>query len=368
VCSMQIVLGILTETWHIFQQSAVYMLFGFFVAGILYAFVKTEKIAKYLGGATLRPVVLAALAGIPLPLCSCGVVPAAAALKKQGAGKGATLSFMISTPETGVDSIPITYALLDPIMTVMRPVAAFITATVAGIIENVYGRKDDPIRTDRMEPVIGGCCCQSPPGPTGMLTEKVSLRDKTAAGIKYAFVELPSDIGPWFILGVFLAGLISYLVPERFADAYLANPLVAMPLMLIVGVPMYVCATSSTPIAAALILKGLSPGAALVFLLAGPATNMASLTMVSQLMGKRSLAIYLAAISSCALALGFLTDLVYSNLGISARAVAGQAAEIFPVSVEIAAAVLLAGLIGYSVFKGFRKSGGCACSSAATVV
>jgi len=361
---MQIILGILTEAWHIFQQSAIYMLFGFFMAGILYAFVKTEKIARYLGGETLRPVVLAALVGVPLPLCSCGVVPAAAALKKQGASKGATLSFLISTPETGVDSIPITYALLDPVMTAIRPLAAFITAAVAGIVENLYGRKEDPVRVDQMQPAAR-CCCQTLPGPADMLTQKVSFRDKMAVGIKYAFVELLSDIGPWFILGVFLAGLISYLIPERFADAYLANPFIAMPLMLIVGIPMYVCATSSTPIAAALILKGLSPGAALVFLLAGPATNVASLTMVSKLMGKRSLAIYLGAISACALALGFLTDLVYSKLGISARAVAGQAAEIFPVSVEFTAAMLLAGLIGYSVFKGFRKSEGRACSSAA---
>lgn len=311
----------------------------------------------------MRSVMLAAMVGIPLPLCSCGVVPAAAALKKQGASKGATMSFLISTPETGVDSIPITYALLDPVMTMIRPISAFITATVAGIVENFYGRKEVLTRTDQNQPVSGSCCCQTIPGSMNI---KVSFHDKMAAGLKYAFMELMGDIGPWFILGIFLAGLISYLIPDRFADAYLGNPFLAMPLMLIIGIPMYVCATSSTPIAAALILKGLSPGAALVFLLAGPATNMASLSMVSQLMGKRSLVIYLGAISSCSLVLGFLTDLVYSKLGISARAVAGQAAEVFPVSVEFTAAILLAVLISYSVFKGFRKNETCSCSSVAT--
>ena len=359
-------MGILTAAWHIFQQSAIYMLFGFFIAGILYAFVKTEKISRYLGKGNVRSVMLAAMVGIPLPLCSCGVVPAAAALKKQGASKGATLSFLISTPETGVDSIPITYALLDPVMTLIRPISAFITATVAGMVENFSGEKEVSTSLDQKQSAAGSCCCHSGPESENMLRKKESFHDKMAAGLKYAFGELLGDIGPWFILGVFLAGLIAYLIPEGFADAYLGNPLLAMPLMLIVGIPMYVCATSSTPIAAALILKGLSPGAALVFLLAGPATNMASLSMVSQLMGKRSLVIYLGAISSCSLVLGFLTDLVYSKLGISARAVAGQAAEVFPVSVEFTAAILLAGLIGYSVFKGFRKSETCTCSSVAT--
>jgi uncharacterized membrane protein YraQ (UPF0718 family) len=364
---MQIILGILTAAWNLFQQSAIYMLFGFFIAGILYAYVKTEKISRYLGGGNGRSVVLAALVGIPLPLCSCGVVPAAAALKKQGASKGATLSFLISTPETGVDSIPITYALLDPVMTVIRPIAAFITATVAGMVENFYGRNNE-IRPEKKQLGIEGCECRNNPGSVNIVKEKNSFSAKMSTGLKYAFVELMGDISPWFILGIFLAGLISYLLPDRFADAYLGNPLFAMPLMLIIGIPLYVCATSSTPIAAALILKGLSPGAALVFLLAGPATNMASLSMVSKLMGKRSLAIYLGAISACALVLGFLTDMVYSKLGISARAVAGQAAELFPEPVEFAAAIVLAILIGYSLFKGFRKSEACSCSCDETLV
>ena len=140
---MNIIIGILTAAWQVFLESSVYMLFGFFVAGILYVFFKPEKVGRYLGKGRVRPVLLSALAGIPIPLCSCGVVPAAAGLKRQGANKGATLSFLIATPETGMDSIPITYALMDPVITVMRPVAAFITAIVAGIIENIFGDPEE---------------------------------------------------------------------------------------------------------------------------------------------------------------------------------------------------------------------------------
>jgi len=358
---MQIILGILTASWEIFQQSAIYMLFGFFIAGMLYAFVKTEKISHYLGKGKVRSVFLAAAIGIPLPLCSCGVVPAAAGLKKQGANKGATLSFLISTPETGADSIPITYALMDPIMTIMRPVAAFITAIVAGITENYFGKSDDqPFpEKSRLSNTVSGCATQNMPFQT---LNPGSVAVRMMAGLKYAFGELLGDIGPWFVFGVLLAGLISYIVPDNFADSFLGNQFLAMLVMLIAGIPMYVCATSSTPIAAALVLKGLSPGAALVFLLAGPATNIASLSMVTQFLGKRSLVIYLGAISLCALTLGFFTDMLYLKLGISARAVVGQAAEIFPLSVEIAAAVLLAGLIGFGVFKGTPKVESCTCS------
>ena len=137
---MKIIIEILAASWQVFLESAVYMLFGIFVAGILYVFLKPEKIGRYFGRGKVRSVLIAALAGIPLPLCSCGVVPAAAGLKRQGANNGAILSFLISTPETGIDSIPITYALMDPVITLMRPVAAFITAIIAGIFENFFGQ------------------------------------------------------------------------------------------------------------------------------------------------------------------------------------------------------------------------------------
>src|SRR3989339_687171 len=134
--------GILSSSWHMFLESSIYMLFGFFCAGLINAYVKTDMILKYLGKGKIRPVFLSALVGIPIPLCSCGVVPAAAGLKKQGANNGATLSFLISTPETGVDSIPLTYALMDPLMAIIRPVVSFISAVTAGLIENFAGKSD----------------------------------------------------------------------------------------------------------------------------------------------------------------------------------------------------------------------------------
>ncbi len=326
----------LTASWTVFVESAPYMLFGFFIAGILSVFLKPEKVARYFGGRGVRPVVLAALAGVPIPLCSCGVIPAAAGLKKQGASRSATLSFLISTPETGMDSIPITYALMDPLMAVVRPVAAFFTAVVAGLAESLFGRKDLP---DAQPPGPQISSRQSPGQP---------LFERVTAGLRYAFGELLGDIGPWFLFGVVLAGLIITLVPDDLIGGYLGNPLLAMGVMLVAGIPMYVCATSSTPIAAALILKGLNPGAALVFLLAGPATNVATLSMVSGLLGKRSVVIYLSAIVGCSFVMGLLVDFLYATFQLQPTAIAGQAAELIPDWLKTGAAFVLIGLLGYS--------------------
>lgn len=357
---MTAILEILAASWYVFHESAIYMLFGFFVAGLLYVFIKPEKIGRYLGEGTVRPVFLSALAGIPIPLCSCGVVPAAAALKQQGANNGATLSFLISTPESGVDSIPVTYALMDPIITVVRPVAAFITAVIAGIIENVIGKpkKQTAIVSQNSYSASNDCSCNDA-GKNQCTPVDAPFTAKIVSGLKYAFVELLGDIGKWFILGILLAGLISYFLPDTLFESYLANNFIAMLVMLIAGMPMYVCATSSTPIAAALVLKGLNPGAALVFLLVGPATNIAALSMVSGLLGKRPLFIYLGSIVVCSLTLGLFTDLLYYSIGLTARASAGQAAEIFPYYIELGGAVMLAVLIVFALWKGNTQRSVC---------
>jgi uncharacterized membrane protein YraQ (UPF0718 family) len=330
------------------------MLFGFFIAGLLYVFLKPEKVVRYFGGRGMKPVVLSALAGVPIPLCSCGVIPAAAGLKKQGASRSATVSFLISTPETGMDSIPITYALIDPLMAVARPVAAFFTAVVAGVAESLFGRPETSSQT--VTPAKEGAM---------PATNMPSLTTRLKAGLHYSFGELLGDIGPWFLIGVVLAGLIITLVPDNLISGYLGNPLLAMLAMLAAGIPMYVCATSSTPIAAALILKGLNPGAALVFLLAGPATNVATLSMVSGLLGKRSTAIYLASIIACAFAMGLLVDFLYATLQLQSTAIAGQAAELLPDWLKTGAAVLLIGLLVTSFRHTHKaeKETGCECSA-----
>jgi uncharacterized membrane protein YraQ (UPF0718 family) len=348
-----------TAAWWVFLESSAYMLFGFFIAGLLYLFLKPEKVARYFGGRGVRPVVLAALAGIPIPLCSCGVIPAAAGLKKQGASRSATLSFLISTPETGMDSIPITYALIDPLMTVIRPVAAFFTAVVAGLTESLFGYSDkDTVLADQLP----AAAIVLEPGSGDIQQPAQPRLKKLSDGLQYAFVELLGDIGPGFIFGVLLAGVILTAVPDDLIGGYLGNPLLAMFAMLLAGVPMYVCATASTPIAAALILKGLNPGAALVFLLVGPATNVATLSMVSGMLGKRSVVIYLAAIVVCAFAMGLFTDFLYATFQIQPTATAGQAGEILPEWLKTGAAFLLILLLGYAFRRTRKSSAGASCS------
>jgi uncharacterized membrane protein YraQ (UPF0718 family) len=338
---MNIVLEILTESWKLLQESSVYVLFGIFVAGLMHVFVRPEAVSRHLGKGKVSSVLKAAALGVPVPLCSCGVLPAAVSLKKQGASNGATTAFLISTPESGVDSIALTYALVDPVMTVARPVAAFSTAAVAGIAENMLGSEKGikPVAPDLSCPVDN--CCDGVDCLPEVHSTHHTFFEKLKAGFRYARIELWGDIAPWFLFGLLLAGLITTLVPSDLMVKHLGGGLPAMLIMLAAGVPLYICATASTPIAAALILKGVSPGAALVFLLAGPATNVTSLSVLFGLLGKRATAIYLASIAVVSVVFGLALDQVYALLGISAQAAAGQAAEIIPLWAQIAGALAL---------------------------
>ena len=240
-----------------------------------------------------------------------------------------------------MDSIAVTYAMMDPVMTAARPVAAFITAFVAGVAENLFSfRKDAPPAVPDLSCPVDSCCDGVGCDPK-VHRNHHSFNEKLRAGLKFAVTDLWGDMAPWFFLGLLLAGLITVLIPDDIFSRYLGSGLPAMLLMLAVGIPLYICATASTPIAAALILKGVSPGAALVFLLAGPATNMASITVLLGTMGKRATAIYLTSIAVCSVLLGLAVDQVYIALGISAKAVAGQAAEIFPEWVQWAATLMV---------------------------
>jgi uncharacterized membrane protein YraQ (UPF0718 family) len=262
-------------------------------------------------------------------------------LRKQGATRGATTAFLISTPESGVDSIAVTYAMMDPVMTVARPVSAFATALTAGVIENLfsYRERQGPQAVDLTCPV-DGCCDGVSCDPTAHRRHH-SLAEKVRAGFRFALNDLWGDIAGWFLVGLLLAGLITVLIPDDLFSRYLGTGLPAMLLMAAVGVPLYICASASTPVAAALILKGVSPGAALVFLLAGPATNMAAITVLVGVMGKRATAVYVCSIVVCSVLLGVALDEVYALLGISARALAGQAAEIIPAAVQWPAALVV---------------------------
>jgi uncharacterized membrane protein YraQ (UPF0718 family) len=283
------------------------------------------------------------------------VLPAAVSLRKQGASNGATTAFLISTPESGVDSISITYALLDPIMTIARPMVAFITAVVAGITENLFGTYSDATRiTPDLSCPVDGCCDGQNCSPEEH-RQHHSFWEKLSAGMRFAIGDLWEDLAGWFLVGIVLAGLITVLIPPDMFARYLGAGLPAMLIMLAVGIPLYICATASTPIAAALILKGVSPGAALVFLLAGPATNMASLTVLTGTLGKRATAIYLASIAVCAVLFGLIVDQVYAYLGISAQAVVGQASEIVPEWAGFLAAIAILGMSVKPVWSAIRK-------------
>jgi len=292
------------STWEAVFMAAPWILFGLLVAGLLYVYLPANFVRKAMGGSSIGAVLRAALVGAPLPLCSCGVIPTALYLRKEGAGRGPVLSFLISTPETNVDSVALTYAMMGPVMAVARPVSAVLSAVMAGFGERIFGAPDPHAE------MKGECGCQ-------LCDARESDAGRSRGGLlgalKYAGIVLMRDLAPWLIVGLGLAGVIGGLVPENFFRDFfrgggLGSRLVPMLVIILVATPMYMCATASTPVAAALVAKGVSPGAALVFLLVGPATNVATMTTVGRFLGKRSLAIYLASMVVTSLLLGLGLD------------------------------------------------------------
>lgn len=277
---------------YLLNEMAPYLLLGFLIAGILHAFVPRSVYAKYLAGNNFRSVLLAALFGVPLPLCSCGVIPTAMSMRREGASTGATVSFLISTPQTGVDSIVATGSLLGLPFALLRPVAAFVTALFGGGLVTAFARRD----------------FVAPEARATTETVRLSFLGKCRTALRYGFVDMMQDIGKWLVIGLLAAGLITIFVPDGFFAAYGDQPLLSMLLVLALSVPMYICATGSIPIAVALMLKGLSPGAALVLLMAGPATNLAAILVIGKVLGRRALVLYLAAIVAGAIGFGLATD------------------------------------------------------------
>jgi hypothetical protein len=349
-------------TWRLLADAAPYVILGLLVGGLLKVFLSPALVARHLGRGRFASVFKASLLGIPMPLCSCAVLPAAAALKRQGANNGATTAFLISTPETGVDSIAISWALLGPVMTVARPVAAFATAVVAGVAENLASWSGDqrPAVADLSCPVDR--CCDGVDCDAEVHGRHHTRREKIAAGLRFAFGELWGELATWFAIGMVVAGLIGAVVPDDAMSTYLGGGLTSMLVMLAVGIPLYICATASTPIAAMLILKGASPGAALVFLLAGPATNVASLSVVLRVLGKRATVIYLASIAVVSVACGLALDAVFAWLGLSAVAQVGQASEIVPEWLRTVSAGVLVAIsirpVSAAVMNLLRRRGG----------
>jgi uncharacterized protein len=338
---MHFIYSIIEEAWRLLLESSVYILFGLAVSGLLRVFLSPSAVATHLGKGRFKSVIKAGLLGIPIPLCSCGVLPAAVSLRKQGANTGATAAFLISTPESGVDSIAVSYALLDPILTIARPVAALVTSVAAGVVENLFrkGGKEKIDAPDLSCTVDG--CCNGIDCPSEIHAHHHTFMSKINVGMHYALKEVWEDMASWFFLGLILAGAITVFVPTEVMSRYLGGGIYSMLFMLLIGIPIYICATASTPVAAALILKGVSPGAALVFLLAGPATNVTSLSVLLGVLGKRATVIYLGTIAVFALAFGLALDRVYFFFKVSPQAVIGQARELIPLWAQWAGALFL---------------------------
>jgi uncharacterized membrane protein YraQ (UPF0718 family) len=372
---------------ELFLDSAPWLLLGLVLAGILNSFVPMSWMQKQLGGNNTKSIVKAALFGAPLPLCSCGVIPAAVGLRRAGASKSATTSFLVSTPETGIDSISVSYAMLGPFMAVVRPVAAISSAILAGllvgrdkaddkqkplenkaatsccapktevtsccapksaVIENQHDSQDSSCCTSKNQQTvivkdeISDSCCSD--DHTLELKSDASFSHKLISGITFSSTNLIKDISLWLMIGLFFAALIQTYLPTSFLETW-GSGIFAMLVMVVISIPMYICATASTPIAAALLLSGISPGAVLVFMMAGPATNIATLGVVYKELGSRSLIGYLTGVLGGALFFGWLTDYLVQNYNIEVMPLVGMEHQLLPETLTYLSAFILATLM-----------------------
>ncbi|MDY3355166.1 MAG: SO_0444 family Cu/Zn efflux transporter [Prevotella sp.] len=354
------------EILLLINEMSPYLLLGFLLAGLMHAFIPGRYYTRFLSKPTLGSVINAAIFGIPLPLCSCGVIPTAMSLRKEGASRGAVTSFLIATPQTGIDSIIATFSLMGVPFAVIRPIAALITAVLGGWMVNTFVSLRDRrahremaegtiVKTEETETCTCHChenkaesCCpegdsdghhhphhsgehhhhsshhrhsshhhHSSSASCHCHDRKIpnTIGGKIVEALRYAFLDMMSDIGKWLVIGLVVAGLITIYVPDELFTIFKDNTMASMILVLIISIPMYLCATGSIPIAVVLMLKGLTPGAALVLLMAGPACNMASILVIRKGLGFRTLVIYILSIVIGAVFFGCLIDwLQYSGM------------------------------------------------------
>ena len=364
---IDLVAGILQQTFWVLYEGAAFILVGFAIAGAIHVLLDADRIVRYLGARTLGSAVVAAVLGAPIPLCSCGVLPTAISLRRKGASPEATLAFLITTPETGVDSVAMTFAFFGPLMTIVRPLAAIATGLVAaslslrrwppdrdapselpvppdGVKEHRHGDEDATARAPGAHD--GHAHTTAGVVPTG------PLRTMARQAVQYAFVDLFDELGFWLVMAIVSTGILSAILPADFFTRVFPSSFSAMVAMVILSMPLYVCASASTPLAALFVTKGASAGAALVFLLVGPATNVATLATVTRLFGRSFLRTYVGAIIGVAIAAGLLLDLVVPGLGERVRIGEPAASELFLMPKAIAALVL-----GWLLFESLRRTG-----------
>ncbi len=314
----------LASFWDLVVESAPWLLAGYLLAGIIKQVIPDRWIKGQLARPGAGPVLKAAFIGAPLPLCSCGVIPAALGIRKAGASRGATSSFLVATPETGVDSISFSYAVLGPIFAVSRPVGAILSAIAAGLLVNAMHREDEtaaadccaaaqlkqaPQESEAADAAASACCASAQ-----QRAKPLPLGERFVKAIAYGYGRMIADTAKWLVIGLAAAALVAVLVPQSFFLRW-GDGLPAMIVMVIVGLPMYICATASTPVAAGFLFAGISPGAALVFLLTGPATNIATMGVIREQMGTRSLIAYLIGVIGTAIACGLLLNELYAWFG-----------------------------------------------------
>jgi uncharacterized membrane protein YraQ (UPF0718 family)/copper chaperone CopZ len=316
---ISLISNILEQSWLLLLDVAPFLFLGFFIAGILHVYIGSNLIKKHLGKGDFSSIIKSVLFGIPLPVCSCGVIPIAASLKREGAKKSSILAFLFATPTTGVDSILATYAFLGIIFAVFRPLSALVGGLILGGFalsikdkENIDFKKID----------------------------NTSKKGGILEILNYGFFYLPKEIGKWLIIGVLLGGTITALIPSDFFMRYLSNPWVSYPLMLLISIPLYVCATGSIPIAASMIWKGLNPGAALAFLIAGPATNTVTITFVYKELGKKYAALYLSLIAFIATISGLIFDKIWKIAGKNSSILSGGG-KFIPLWIKISTSIIL---------------------------
>ncbi len=346
-------LELINNIWTVFLDMAFWLLIGLLAAGFIKSFISEAVMRRWVGGTGIAAVSRAALFGAPLPLCSCGVLPAAIGLHRAGASREATVSFLISTPETSVDSVAVTYALMGPLMAVYRPIAAVTSAIVTGLMTAMV--KNEAVMENSVaatsccnhdaDMAKQACCSaasESAAAPGCCAAEQVVTEQpgRLLTAIRYAAAELLDDISAWMAFGIVVAGImLTYIPPDWLAQW--GSGLSAMLVMLVVGIPMYICAVASTPVAAGMIVAGVSPGVALVFLLVGPATNIAGLALISKELGVKVTAIYLAGLSVVSVAMGLLLEHLLQTTAWLVDVRLGEANMMLPMWLSWSSAIVL---------------------------
>jgi uncharacterized protein len=363
---METIHTIAKETWHILLELSPWLLFGMLLAGILHVLLPSGFIQRHLGGSKWSSVFKAVVVGVPMPLCSCGVIPTAIGLRKDGASKGAATGFLISTPQTGVDSILVSATFLGWPFAIFKVISALLSGLIGGLVVNYVENGKTEKEVSKTATESNSCCSTSLSNSTSLAAPErchpKGLAWKTKEALSFGLIQLLGDIYKWLIIGVLVAALISTFIPEgRLQNVTWTQGLLGMIVMLLISLPMYVCATASVPLAASLVAAGMSPGSALVLLMAGPTTNIATMGAIGRSFGKTVLAIYLATVIVMSISLGLLFDWLLLDIP-SAKEHMHSIPHWFEVICAIGLLALLAYFIGMDIYRKIQPSKTPCCS------